>query len=243
VHYFFSPFSFLLSPVMSFLLPNRATHISERMDDPQCDVSRLHNTYQQFHVVNQFLSGWDRIYKVYLKPRLAFGSTVLDIGCGGGDILRKLAAWTKQDGLDVSFTGIDPDERALEYTRNHATPPNVQFYKAASKELLGAGKKFDIVLSNHVLHHLQNEELYALCKDSEQLANRFVLHNDIRRSGLAYAGFSLTKLVFRKSFTTEDGLLSIRRSFTPRELQKVVPSQWRVKAMIPYRNLLIYEKQ
>ena len=228
---------------MSFLLPNRATHLSERMDDPTCDAQRLHNTYQQFHLVNQFLSGWDRIYNIYLKPRLGVASSVLDVGCGGGDVLRKLAAWTKRDGLNVSFTGIDPDARALEYTKLHPTPPNVQFYRATSKELLEAGKKFDIVLSNHVLHHLQSEEVYALCKDSEHLANTFALHNDIRRSGLAYASFSLTKLIFRKSFTTEDGLLSIRRSFTSGELQKVVPPQWRVEAMIPYRNLLIYESR
>lgn len=228
---------------MSVLLPNRATHLSEFMDDPGCDVSRLNNTYKQFYMVNQFLSGWDRIYNIYLKPRLAFASTVLDIGCGGGDVLRNLAAWSKRDGLDISFIGIDPDRRALEYARSRATPPNVQFYRATSTELVEAGKKFDIIISNHVLHHLQNHEVYALCKDSEQLANAFVLHSDIRRSGLAYAGFSLTKLVFRKSFTTEDGLLSIRRSFTSSELQNVVPTQWRVEPMIPYRNLLIYEKR
>jgi 2-polyprenyl-3-methyl-5-hydroxy-6-metoxy-1,4-benzoquinol methylase len=226
---------------MSVFLPNRATHLSERMDDPSCDVLRLNNTYKQFYVVNQLLSGWSRIYNTYLKPRLAFGSTVLDIGCGGGDVLRNLAAWSKRDGLEVSFTGIDPDARALEYASHKPTPPNVQFYRATSNELVEAGKKFDILISNHVLHHLQNDGVYALCRDSEQLANTFVLHNDIRRSGLAYAGFSLTKLVFRKSFTTEDGLRSIRRSFTPRELQSVVPPLWRVEPMIPYRNLLIYE--
>jgi 2-polyprenyl-3-methyl-5-hydroxy-6-metoxy-1,4-benzoquinol methylase len=227
---------------MSVLLPNRDTHLSELMDDPSCDVSRLNNTYKQFHVVNQFLSGWYRIYATYLKPRLASGSTVLDIGCGGGDVLRNVAVWSRRDGLEVSFTGIDPDARALEYARSCSTPPNMQFYQASSRKLVQAGKKFDIIISNHVLHHLQNDEVYALCKDSEQLANAFVLHNDIRRSGLAYAGFSLTKLIFRKSFTTEDGLLSIRRSFTAGELQKIVPPQWRVKPMIPYRNLLIYEK-
>jgi 2-polyprenyl-3-methyl-5-hydroxy-6-metoxy-1,4-benzoquinol methylase len=228
---------------MSFLFPNRATHLSERMDDPSCDGSRLNNTYKQFHVVNQFLSGWSRIYSTYLKPRLVVGSTVLDIGCGGGDVLRSLAAWSKRDGLGVSFTGIDPDERALEYAKLRSTPPNVQFYRATSKELVEAGKKFDIIISNHVLHHLQNDEVYALCKDSEQLAHKFVLHNDIRRSGLAYAGFSLTGVIFRKSFTTEDGLLSIRRSFTKQELQKVVPSGWQVEPMIPYRNLLLYERR
>jgi 2-polyprenyl-3-methyl-5-hydroxy-6-metoxy-1,4-benzoquinol methylase len=228
---------------MSVLLPTRATHLRERMDDPACNAQRLHNTYQQFRLVNQFLSGWDKIYNVYLKPRLAFRSTVLDIGCGGGDVLRSLAARSKQDGLDVAFTGIDPDTRALEYARKYPTPPNVQFYRAGSSELIQAGKTFDIVISNHLLHHLQSDEVYRLCKDSEQLANTFVLHNDIRRSGVAYAFFSLTKLVFRNSFTTQDGLLSIRRSFTASELQNIAPPGWHLEPMIPYRNLLIYEKQ
>lgn len=228
---------------MSFLFPHRALHLRERMDDPACDVQRLNNTYKHFSIVNQVLSGWRRVYECYLKQHLASGATVLDIGCGGGDVLRQLAFWTRQDGLKVRFTGIDPDIRALEYAHSRPVPHNVKLHQASSADLVKAGEKFDVVISNHVLHHLQNDEVYTLCKDSEQLARKIVVHNDLRRSGLAYINYATTQLFFWNSYVIQDGLCSIRRSFTVSELQSVVPHHWRVEPMIPFRNLLIYEKQ
>lgn len=227
---------------MSLLFPHRALHLRERMDDPACDSRILNNTYRHFYIVNQVLSGWRRVYECYLRQYLVSGSSLLDIGCGGGDVLRQLALWTRQDGLNINLVGIDPDARALEYALSRPRLPDVEFRQASSAALVTAKQTFDVVISNHVLHHLQNDEVYALCQDSERLARRIVVHNDVRRSGLAYVNFALTGLVFWNSFVTRDGLCSIRRSFTASELQKVVPQGWRVEPIIPYRNLLIYEK-
>lgn len=47
---------------MSFIFPNRALHLRERMDDPACDLQTLHNTYKNFSIVNQVLSGWRGVY-------------------------------------------------------------------------------------------------------------------------------------------------------------------------------------
>jgi 2-polyprenyl-3-methyl-5-hydroxy-6-metoxy-1,4-benzoquinol methylase len=227
--------------IMSIFFPNRALHLRERMDDPACDLQRLNNTYKHFYIVNQVLSGWRRVYKHHLRQYLGSGATLLDIGCGGGDVLRQLALWTRQDGLKVQFTGIDPDVRALEYARSRPVPHNVKLYQASSADLLCAGQKFDVVISNHVLHHLQDDEVYVLCKDSEQLAKKIVIHNDLRRSSLAYINYAATQLLFWNSYVTRDGLCSIRRSFTASELQSVVPQHWHVEPMIPFRNLLIYK--
>jgi 2-polyprenyl-3-methyl-5-hydroxy-6-metoxy-1,4-benzoquinol methylase len=228
---------------MSFLLPQRASQLREKMDDLDCDLNALNATYKHFQVINQVLSGWRTVYQKYLRPALTPHTSLLDIGCGGGDIIQKLALWARQDGLDVSFTGVDPDARALEYARSRPFPPNVRFLQTTSSDLLREGKEFDIVISNHLLHHLQNHEVMTLCKDSEKLTRKLVVHNDIRRSSVAYAGFSTTRLLFRNSFVTSDGLRSIRRSFTRSELAQLVPKNWRIELIIPYRNLLIYDKQ
>jgi 2-polyprenyl-3-methyl-5-hydroxy-6-metoxy-1,4-benzoquinol methylase len=228
---------------MSLFFPHRALTLRERMDDPSCDLQKLNNTYQQFSVVNRALSGWRGIYGRYLRKNLADGSSLLDIGCGGGDVLRQLAYWTSRDGLSVQCVGIDPDARALEYARSRRPLSNVEFLQLSSKDLIESGRTFDIVISNHVLHHLQNDEVYTFCKDSETLTTKLALHNDLRRSGLAYVNYAATRLIFWNSFVTEDGLLSIRRSFTSSELQDVVPQGWQVKPMIPFRNLLSYEKR
>jgi 2-polyprenyl-3-methyl-5-hydroxy-6-metoxy-1,4-benzoquinol methylase len=226
---------------MSLLFPSRALHLRERMDDLSCNLQKLENTYRHFQIVNQILSGWRGVYERYLRKHLADGSSLLDIGCGGGDILRQLALWTKQDGLNINFIGIDLDKRALEYARSRPRLPNITFQQASSSDLVRSGQTFDVVISNHLLHHLQDEEVHALCKDSEQLAKKIVIHNDLRRSGLAYVNYAATKLIFWNSFVTEDGLLSIRRSFSRAELESVIPQHWHIQPIIPFRNLLIYK--
>ena len=56
-----------------------------------------------------------------------------------------------------------------------------------SGELADAGERFDVVLSNHVLHHLDGPRLGALLADSERLLapGGVAVHGDIARSPLA----------------------------------------------------------
>ena len=225
---------------MPTLLAKRAFALRERMDDPACDLEKLHNTYAQFQTINGLVAGWRRVYTNFLRPHLAGQpATLLDVGCGGGDVARRMANWAERDKLELHITAVDPDKRALAYARSRPHP-NITFRQAHSADLVAAGEQYDVVISNHLLHHLNNAEVNALCQDSQRLAKRLALHNDIRRSDVAYAGFTLTKLFFRNSFITEDGLLSIRRSFVPEELEAVTPEGWQVERLFPYRNLLIY---
>ena len=225
---------------MPYFLQHRHGQLREHMDG-DCDVQRLERTYTQFSVVNQLLAGWQIVYKTYLQPVLSSGHTrLLDIGSGGGDLARQLAAWAARDGYSLEITMSDPDARAYRYAAKRALPPNVRLLGSHSAELLAAGERFDVIVSNHLLHHLTKEELESLCADSQQLATKLVVHNDIRRSDLAYLGFSLSKLFFRRSFVTNDGLRSIRRSYTRTELEQISPNGWRVETLFPYRNLLLW---
>ncbi len=225
-------------------LHERAVDAVELMDAPDCDPEMLRRTYAQFRYINAAVSGWRGIYRRSIRPRLSTTrpSTLLDVGCGGGDLARSLASWAARDGLRLAVTGIDPDERALDFAR--ALPPlplpggadRVRFRSALSSELADAGDRFDFVVSNHVLHHLSGTELGGLLKDSEQLCSGLVVHADIERARLAYVGFALGTLpFFHRSFIRADGLTSIRRSFTAPELRAVAPPGWWVERGQPSR--------
>jgi 2-polyprenyl-3-methyl-5-hydroxy-6-metoxy-1,4-benzoquinol methylase len=227
-------------------LRRRASDAVELMDDPGCDPERLDRTYANFRFVNAIVSGWRGMYRREIRPELSRTRerTLLDIGSGGGDVARALARWAARDGLRLHVTAIDPDARAHAYATGLPEMPGLAFRRALSSELVAEGARFDFVVSNHVLHHLSREQLGGLLADSEHLAAGRVLHSDIERSRFAYLGFGLGSWpFFRRSFIRDDGLTSIRRSFTRAELRAVVPAAWRVTQERPSRLLLRWAPQ
>jgi 2-polyprenyl-3-methyl-5-hydroxy-6-metoxy-1,4-benzoquinol methylase len=226
---------------LDLLMRQRAVDAVELMDAPDCDARRLQNTYRQFAVINRALSGWRRLYVRELRPSLAGNpapATLLDIGSGGGDLAYQLARWANRDGLPLRITGIDPDPRAAAYARGRPPIPGVEFRQAHSADLVMEGRRFDFVISNHVLHHLSAAELQQLLADSAALSTRQVLHNDLRRSPAAYALFSAAALPFPGSYIRADGLTSIRRSYTPPELAALAPPGWHVEASGTFHQVL-----
>lgn len=218
---------------------HRETDALELMDDPGCDAALLDRTYGQFRAVNRLVAGWRGLYVGTLRPVLAASAhpTLLDVGFGGGDVPRRLARWARDDGLDLAVTAIDPDERAVAHVRRLPAGP-VTYRRASSADLVAEGRRFDVVVSNHLLHHLDPTALQSLLSDSEQLAARLALHNDLRRSAVAYGAYAVaTRPLARSSFLHADGLLSIRRSYRPHELAAVRPG-WTVRRAAPFRLLL-----
>ena len=224
-------------------LKERAVNAVEEMDRPDADRRRLERTYAQFRLINAVVSGWRRNYEKYLLPifRESGGGTLLDIGSGGGDVPRSIARWARRDGLALEITAVDPDPRAHAFASALPPLPGLAFRRAFSSELVAEGRTYDVVISNHMLHHLTPAELHALLSDSERLARRMCLHSDIERSRWAYALFSIGTLpFFPGSFIRADGLTSIRRSFTAAELAAVTPDGWEGRQHRPWQNLLIH---
>jgi 2-polyprenyl-3-methyl-5-hydroxy-6-metoxy-1,4-benzoquinol methylase len=219
------------------------------MDRPDCDPDRLQRTYEQFGLVNRVVAGWHRLYRSRVRPQLAGSgeagsgqATLLDVGCGGGDLALMLAHWAARDGIPLHVTGIDPDARAYRFAAGRKPVPGLEFRQASSGDLLAEGKQYDVVISNHVLHHLTAAELQSFLDDSAGLARGLALHNDLRRSAAAYALFSAGALPLTGSYIRRDGLTSIRRSYTVPELAAVVPAGWTVEPHSPFHCLLSYRR-
>lgn len=220
--------------------------LTELMDDPACDPEALRRTYAQFWLVNRLVAGWGRVYRRQIRPQLTRDrpTTLLDLGCGGGDVARQLAGRAARDGLSLQITAIDPDERAYAYATSRPPTAGVSFRRAGSADLVAEGASFDLVISNHVLHHLGPTELAEVLADSGRLARQRVIHNDIERVRFAYVAYGVLAWPFgRRSFISIDGLRSIRRSYRAAELSAVLPAGWRVQRQFPARLLLVADGQ
>lgn len=225
-------------------LAARDLELEELMDDPACDPDRLRATLRRFGTVNRLVAGWGTVYRTTLGPFLASlgrPARVLDLGSGGGDIPIELARRAAREGFDVHWTGVDPDPRAHSVAAGRHAPANVVFRCTDASALAVGGETFDVVLSNHVLHHL-GDEASEFLDLSRRLSHGIVLHSDIARSRGAYGLYAvgITPLA-PGTFLRTDGLRSIRRSFTRAELQQLLdredPGAWSVAAPVPFRLL------
>ncbi|MCE0507463.1 methyltransferase domain-containing protein [Microbacterium sp. KKR3/1] len=229
---------------MSPDLTLRDVEARERMDDPYADARKLARTYGRFGLVNALVSRPGAMYRRDIRPRAARTGRlrILDVGAGGGDLCRLLAWRLRRDGLSAEVTALDADDRAIRWAAAHDGGAGVRYRCALTTELVAAGETYDVVLSNHVLHHLDAAELQGVLSDSVRLAaaDGMVAHHDIARSRTAYALFDaatwpISGSLLADSFIREDGLISIRRSYTVAELAAVAPDGWAVRGGAPFR--------
>ncbi|MFD5215239.1 methyltransferase domain-containing protein [Microbacterium sp. NPDC058345] len=232
-------------------LASRAVDARELMDDPQADDRMLERTYARFAPVNAVVSGWRGVYRRDIRPlaRRKGVLRVLDVGAGGGDLARALQRRLRADGCVARVTALDLDERAIRWAATRSGSHGVRWLCASTADLVRDGEEFDVVLSNHLLHHLTGQELSSLLDDSRLLTapGGLVIHSDIARGRTAYALFAAATLplagtLLADSFIRADGLTSIRRSYTAGELAAAAGDGWRVEQRMPARLLLRTEQ-
>ncbi|WP_036303265.1 MULTISPECIES: methyltransferase domain-containing protein [unclassified Microbacterium] len=236
---------------MSPALAVRDVETRELMDDPHADARMLARTYGRFGFVNALVSRPGTLYRrdILLRAERAGRLRILDIGAGGGDLCRLLAGRLRHDGYDAEITALDADERAIRWASAHDRGAGIRYRRALTTELVDAGDTYDVVLSNHVLHHLDEDELQTVLSDSMRLVapGGLVSHHDIARSRTAHVLFAaatwpISRTLLADSFIREDGLISIRRSYTVAELTAIAPTGWTVRGGLPSRLELRWEE-
>jgi ubiquinone/menaquinone biosynthesis C-methylase UbiE len=89
----------------------------------------------------------------FLLPYLSKGMSLLDVGCGPGNITADLASRLG----DGPVTGVDLSEEVIEMARSQydsETTPNLSFEVGNVYELDFPNKSFDVVYAHQVLQHL-----------------------------------------------------------------------------------------
>jgi len=195
----------------------------EQLDDLNLSGNQLHQTLDELALINKFLGNYQAIRKAIFNVISKSNQSsfqIIDIGCGGGDVLVFLAKLFRKKGIQASFLGIDGNENSLNYARQKAVDfPEIQFKQ---DDLLADTfhlPKCDLLITSHFIYHFDNQQVISfLQKHSKQIKLAF-LASELERNSFAFWLFKLFSpfLNFSK-MTKEDGALAIRRAFTKQEL-------------------------
>jgi 2-polyprenyl-3-methyl-5-hydroxy-6-metoxy-1,4-benzoquinol methylase len=198
--------------------------IPELMDQPEAPIHEVHKALKELEMVNRYLGG----YEVVLDALQKYGSkslSLMDIGCGGGDMLRQIAVYGRKNGIKTSLTGVDMNPSTIQYAREQsAAYQEINYIIKDCRELfLVPGSKPDVVMSSLFCHHFDNDELVELIKKKCSLAGKMVLINDLHRHWLAYYSIRAITAVFSRTYLVKnDAPLSVARSLKFKEWEKIL---------------------
>ncbi|MBN2163245.1 MAG: methyltransferase domain-containing protein [Pontiellaceae bacterium] len=206
------------------MLPDMAIRsgLPELMDDPDCSEELLLRTVRQFASINRLVSRYRTILTRWvLDDMLRHPGReyhLLDMGAGGCDIDAWLLQAAKRRRLKLRITACDLDPRIIGFARK--AYGSVAGLQLRQMDLLAdqLDEPIDYVFSNHFLHHLGQAEIIRLLRIWQPQVRRRLIFSDLERNRLAYGGYALLSQFYRSSFAQYDGLMSIRRGFTGREL-------------------------
>lgn len=140
--------------------------------------------------------------------------SVLDVGFGEGDMLRRIHRWGTRRGLRLRLHGIDlqPSSAAAAQA---LTPPGWGIrYETGDLFGIDPARRFDLVISSLFAHHLGDAEVVAFLRWMERTAQRGWFVNDLQRHVVAYHGFrALSSAAGWHRFVRHDGPVSIARAF------------------------------
>jgi SAM-dependent methyltransferase len=191
----------------------------EIMDDLQCAGEVVHQTLRELETINRLLGGNDVTMtglRELLNKRPYKGELIIaDWGCGGADLLKKIAKWGRRNHIKMSLIGIDANPNIIAFARvNCQGYPEINFETVNVFSEGFRNRKFDIVLATLFAHHFTNDELVKLLQSVDRQARIGMVINDIHRHWLSYHAIRLLTRLFSKSAMVKfDAPLSVLRAF------------------------------
>jgi len=206
-------------------LENRSTQ-SEIMDDFSMKGELLQRTLDQIAWINQWLGG-NRVTINGLKTLLETVPgdqeiTIIDLGCGSGDMLRAVAQIMRNEKRPARLIGIDANLFTVNYAKALSTAfPEISYLNAMipSDEL--SQLNYDIVLGTLFFHHFEDDEMQDCLTQIISKARIGVVINDLHRSNLAIFLFKILTIFIPNPMVREDGVTSIKRGFKRLELREL----------------------
>jgi len=195
----------------------------EIMDDFTLEGKALRTNLDILASINKWLGGnqvsLNGIQKLIKKLPRDQKLVIVDLGCGNGDMLRRVSKLGDRIGYQFKLMGIDANKDSIQYATllslgyKNITFHQMNIFSEEFKDLT-----YDIALSTLFLHHLNDEEIIDKLSLLNKQARVGIVVNDLHRNKVAYFLFNIISFFINNKIIRNDGLVSIRRGFKKDEL-------------------------
>jgi 2-polyprenyl-3-methyl-5-hydroxy-6-metoxy-1,4-benzoquinol methylase len=145
---------------------------------------------------------------------------ILDIGSGGGDMLRRIARMAQRQKKRVELTGVDSNAWSKHYAEEKNQEDEID-YITHDVFSLPSELSPDIIISSLFTHHLNDSDLIRFLKWMHGAARAGWFINDLHRHWIPYTFIRLTTLIFsRNRMIRHDAPISVARAFTRADWQR-----------------------
>ena len=224
----------------------------EIMDDFSLEGEVLREALDKIAKINQLLGGnkltlqgvKSLISRINTKKEV----TIVDIGCGNGDMLRTLADYAAKNDLNFKLIGVDANPFTIQHAETLSKDySNISYQCEDIFDEKFKILKYDIVLCTLTLHHFKDKEIIDLISIFNKNASIGIIVNDLQRSAVSYRLFQAVCFVFGlNEMSKKDGLVSILRGFKKEELidfsNKLGLKKYRIQWKWAFRYEWIIEK-
>lgn len=199
----------------------------EIMDDLECSGPVLEQTLRELKTINRWLGG-NEVTNRGLKGLIQGTAPqsryrVLDLGCGGGDMVAVMASWAKKEKLSIHFIGADANAHTIEFAKQRQQELiGVEWQTVNAFDPAFLAEQVDLVTCTLFTHHFTDEELIQLFLVLKKKARIGFVINDLHRHPFAYYAIKWLTALFSKSpMVQNDAPLSVLRSFTRKEWKEI----------------------
>ncbi|GAA0598027.1 methyltransferase domain-containing protein [Caenispirillum bisanense] len=233
---------------MAEALAARATAL-ELMDTEQVPFAEFEECLRHLAAINRWTGAYrptlrwlDRLVRERGATAAAAPLTVLDVGFGYGDMLRRIAAWARRRGVAVRLIGVDLNPWSAEAAAR-ATPAGLPIRWEVG-DVFGwqPQEPVDVVISALFTHHLPDPDLVRFLRWMSRRARCGWFVNDLHRHPLSYHTVrAAARLLPVNRMVRHDAPLSVARAFTRDDWRRLLaeaelpPGRLTVEWRFPFR--------
>lgn len=219
----------------------------EILDRDDVPVGELQAALALVTEVNRRLGGLRSLRRHLAPLRGRSGVLLLDVGTGSAEVLRDLLAWGgPHEGRSWQGVGLDRSVGALCVASSLSAPhrPDVRLVRGDALRMPFHDAAFDASFTTLTLHHFSDADAATMVAEMARVSRELVVISDLERSVASWLGARLLAATRWRGdrITRHDGPLSVRRAFTPGELEAIGRRAGlrgpRVRRHFPFRLVL-----